>query len=82
MLLLHHTGRKSGQPRRAVLEVVGHDRENDTYYVVAGFGPTSQWYQNLLAKPDTTIQVGRRKLEVYAERAAPEKGAQVILDLT
>lgn len=80
MLLLNHTGRKSGITRQAVLEVVHHDRQTDTYYVNVGFGEKSQWYQNLIANPNASIQVGGRKLDVFAEKTAPETGGQIFLD--
>ncbi len=75
-LLLKHIGRKSGLPRQAVLEIVRHDKKNDTYIVCAGFGPKTQWYQNLVKRPEATIQVGRRKLEVVAERLSPAEGGE------
>ncbi|MFL7870015.1 MAG: nitroreductase family deazaflavin-dependent oxidoreductase, partial [Anaerolineales bacterium] len=43
-LMLTHTGRKSGLPRHVVIEVVQHDKETDTYYVVSGWGEKSDWY--------------------------------------
>lgn len=73
MMLLKHIGRKSGQERQAVIEVVRHDKEADVYYVASGFGKKSQWYQNLQANPDVKIQVGKRKLDVHANLLAPEQ---------
>ena len=77
-LLINHVGRKSGQMRQTVVEVAGHDRDSDTYYVASGWGYKSNWYRNLLAHPDVSIQVGRRKLSVHAENLRPEAGAQVL----
>jgi deazaflavin-dependent oxidoreductase (nitroreductase family) len=74
-LLLNHTGRSSGLPRQAVLEVVRFDEESGSYIVAAGFGPKSQWYQNLRKAPEVKIQVGRRKLAATADFLAPEQGA-------
>ena len=78
-LLINHVGRKSGQMRQTVVEVAGHDRDSDTYYVASGWGYKSNWYRNLLAQPEISIQVGRRKLPVHAENLSPEAGAQVLL---
>ena len=58
MLLLTHTGRISGLPRKAVLEVVQYQADTNAYVVTAGFGPKSQWYQNLMANPTAVVQVG------------------------
>jgi deazaflavin-dependent oxidoreductase (nitroreductase family) len=74
-LLLTHTGRKSGLPRQAMVEVVRHDEGSDTYVIASGFGEKSQWFQNLMHNPDVTIQVGRRKLAVTARQLAPAEAA-------
>ena len=79
MLLLNHTGRVTGLPRQTVLEVADRDREKGAYIVVAAFGPKTDWYQNLLANPRTTIQVGRRTLSVQAERLPSDTAGEVML---
>jgi deazaflavin-dependent oxidoreductase (nitroreductase family) len=66
-LLLTHTGRVSGQPRTAMLEVVHYDPESNTHYVASGFGEKSQWYQNIMKTPEVTIQVGNNKISAVAE---------------
>lgn len=78
-LLLNHIGRKSGQRRQAVLEVVDYDRETDTYYVAAGFGPKSQWFRNIKANPEVTIQVGTRKLAVTADILSPTESGEMMV---
>ncbi len=79
-LLLNHIGRKSGQPRQAVLEVVGHDKDTNTYYVASGFGPKSQWFQNLQHTPDVNIQVGSKKMAVTAHILPPEESGQAMVN--
>ena len=79
-LLLNHIGRKTGLPRQAVLEVVQHDKETDTFVVCVGFGKKSSWYQNLLKTPEVSIQVGRRKLDVLAEQLSPQEGGEAFAD--
>jgi deazaflavin-dependent oxidoreductase (nitroreductase family) len=79
-VLLEHIGRKSGQVRKTVVEVVGHDRASDTYYIVSGWGKRANWYQNLLATPEIAVQVGRRRLKVCAKTVPPAEGARVLLD--
>jgi deazaflavin-dependent oxidoreductase (nitroreductase family) len=79
-LLLEHIGRKSGRVRKTVVEVVGHDRTSDTYSIVSGWGKRAQWYQNLLANPKITIQVGRRHLNVCAETLPPAEGARALVE--
>lgn len=67
-LLLRHIGRKSGLPRQTVVEVVCHAAADDTYIIASGFGERTDWLRNLAHNPDVTIEVGRRKLAVRAQR--------------
>jgi deazaflavin-dependent oxidoreductase (nitroreductase family) len=66
-LLLNHTGRKSGCIHQTVIEVVKYDRLSDTFFVVSGWGPRSDWYQNIHKITDVSIWVGRRRLSVHVE---------------
>jgi deazaflavin-dependent oxidoreductase (nitroreductase family) len=58
-LLLHTTGRKSGQPR---VNSLVYARDGNDYLVVASNGGADShpgWYFNVKAQPDVEIQVGR-----------------------
>lgn len=79
-LLLHHTGRKSGLERQAVVEVVSYDKHPATWTVASGFGPKSDWYQNLRHRPQATIQFGRQRFTVTARFLSPEEGADIMAD--
>ena len=71
LLLLTHTGAKTGKRRTNPL---AYFRDGDRYIVVASKGgaPTNpDWYYNLLANPRATIEVGIEQLEVTAEPASP-----------
>lgn len=74
LLLLNHTGRKTGKQRQVVIEVVDHDRADGSYVVCSGFGPKAAWYQNLLANPQTSIQVGLHTILVTAHTLDAEEG--------
>jgi deazaflavin-dependent oxidoreductase (nitroreductase family) len=78
LVLINHIGRKTGLPRRAVVEVVDRDRE--TLTIAAGFGPGSDWYRNLLHRPRATIQIGRRRYGVTARRLPESECGAVMLD--
>ena len=80
MLLLNHIGRKSGQVRQNVLEVVRHDKQADAYIVASGFGKNADWYKNVAVHPDVKIQVGRRHVSARAERLPVERAIEEILD--
>lgn len=79
-VLLTHTGRKSGLLRQAVLEVIYHDQETGVYMVASGFGEKSDWYQNVLAHPEITIQVGKQRMAARAERLSLPHATDVLLD--
>jgi deazaflavin-dependent oxidoreductase (nitroreductase family) len=79
-LLLNHTGRKSGLPRQAVLEVVQYVPEDNSYVVAVGFGPKSQWYQNILVNPEVSVQVGWKKWPARAIQLSREEGGVVFAD--
>ncbi len=78
-LLLNHTGRKSGQPRQAVLEIDDYDPATNTYLVASGFGRQSDWYQNILAMPDVSIQVGRKQMAAVAKPLSPEESGEAMV---
>lgn len=78
-LLLNHVGRKSGKPRQTVLEVVRYDKETDTHYIAAGFGPKSHWYQNIVANPTVSITVGFRTLQVEARPLSSTESGEMMV---
>ena len=79
-LLLNHIGRKSGQPRQAVIELVKIDSQTNSYYSVSGFGEKAQWFQNIVQTPDVNIQVGSRKMSARAERLSLEDSEAILSD--
>ena len=71
LLLLNHTGAKTGLLR---MNPLLYFRHGERYIIVASKGgaPTNpDWYHNLIANPRTTIEIGNEKLEVVAEQAEP-----------
>ncbi len=79
-VLLNHIGRKSGQLRQAVVEVVSFNPETKAYVIASGFGEKADWYKNLIAHPEITIQVRRKHLRVRAERLPLAQATEVMLD--
>jgi len=71
LLLLTHTGAKTGKRRTNPL---AYFRDGDRYVIVASKGgaPTNpDWYYNLLANPRVTIELGTMQLKVTAKKADP-----------
>jgi deazaflavin-dependent oxidoreductase (nitroreductase family) len=77
-LMLTHTGRKSGLARHTVIEVVQHEKDTDTYYVVSGWGEKSDWYQNIRKSSSVTIQTGGRTFQSQAEFIPVERAIKVV----
>jgi deazaflavin-dependent oxidoreductase (nitroreductase family) len=75
MLLLHTQGRRSGEERVNPMMYLADD-EHDRLLVFASKGghPTNpDWYLNLVANPDVTVEVGA---ETYVARAVPLERAE------
>ena len=74
LLLLHTKGAKSGQER---INPVACVRDGNRWVVIAskaGAPTHPDWYHNLLANPNATIEVGTQTLRVHAEAAEePER---------
>ena len=79
-LLLTHTGRKTGLPRYAVIEVMRYDKAAETYFVASGFGEKADWFLNLQKTPRAKIQVGFRQLQVEARRLPQAEAEREVLD--
>jgi deazaflavin-dependent oxidoreductase (nitroreductase family) len=70
LLLLHTSGAKSGQPR---INPVAYTTDGDRFVIIASKGgaPTNpDWYYNLVAHPDVTVEVGTGQFQVHATVAA------------
>jgi deazaflavin-dependent oxidoreductase (nitroreductase family) len=77
LLLLTHTGARTGTRRTNPL---AYFRDGERYIVVASKGgaPSNpDWYYNLLANPRATIEVGTEHLEVIADPADPAERARL-----
>lgn len=77
MLLLDHTGAKSGKKRTSPLLYI---KDGDELVIVAskgGYPKHPAWFHNLKANPDTTAQVGREKRPVRARVATDEERARL-----
>ena len=60
LLLLIHTGQRSGLRRQTVLEVVEYRKDGPEVVVANGFGPNSDWLRNIQAKSDEEVTIGRQ----------------------
>lgn len=72
MILVHHTGAKSGTERVTPLV---YRPEGDGWSIFASKGGAPDnpaWYHNLMANPDTTIEVGAETIPVTVTEVTGE----------
>jgi deazaflavin-dependent oxidoreductase (nitroreductase family) len=73
LLLLHHTGARSGT---SYVNPLAYQADDGRYVIFASKGgapANPAWYHNLMANPDTTIEVGTETLPVRATEATGEE---------
>ena len=76
--MLEHVGRKSGQQRYVVLEIIDHPAA-DRYVVVSGFGTRAQWYRNVVANPQVRVHLASHKPVPAIAQRLDAAGAAVAL---
>jgi deazaflavin-dependent oxidoreductase (nitroreductase family) len=77
LLVLHHTGAKTGAER---VNPLVYQQVGDSYAVfgsAAGQPRDPQWFRNLLAHPEATVEVGTTTARVRARVADPAERAQI-----
>ena len=77
LLLLHHTGAKSGTER---VNPLVYRQVGGSYAIFASAagGPRDpQWFRNLVAHPDVSVEVGNDTVNVRARVADPDERAAI-----
>ena len=73
ILLLHHSGAKTGTER---INPLAYRRDGEKYVIFAskaGAPTNPDWYHNLLANPDTAVEVGTTTAKVTAREATGDE---------
>lgn len=71
VLLLHHTGARTGTERVSPLGYLPTGGSYAVFASKAGAPTNPDWYHNLVANPETTIEVGTDTVRVVARVAEP-----------
>ena len=77
MILVNHQGARSGKEYTAPLV---YTRDGDNYIVIASKGGAPddpQWFRNLVANPDVTVEVGTETIPVRARVAEGDERARL-----
>lgn len=78
LMIITHTGRKSGTPRQTMVE---YHSMNGIKYVIAAFGVQTQWYRNILANPQVTIQTADGTEQMTAVRVTHDEELMAVVEL-
>jgi deazaflavin-dependent oxidoreductase (nitroreductase family) len=73
LLLLHHVGARTGTNR---INPLAYDRDGDRYVIFAskaGAPTNPDWYHNLKAHPDVSVEVGTDTIGVVATEATGDE---------
>jgi deazaflavin-dependent oxidoreductase (nitroreductase family) len=65
LMVLTTRGRKSGQPRHTSIEYRRHGKK---VYLISAWGVHPQWYQNILAEPHVTVQLGDKTFSAHGRQ--------------
>jgi deazaflavin-dependent oxidoreductase (nitroreductase family) len=77
LLLLHHTGAKTGTERVNPLVFLPVGDDFAVFGSKAGADTNPAWYHNLQAHPDTTIEVGAETIPVHARVAEGDERTRI-----
>jgi len=76
IMVLTHTGRRSGRARQTP---VNYAPTGDSVYCTAGFGRRCDWYQNLMADPHVEVRLPRQRWPGLAEDVSNSADRLVLL---
>ena len=74
---LTHVGRRSGRLYQTVLEVIATTAAGDII-VIAGFGPTTDWYRNVRARQAADVAIGRRRFRATVRTVDQSEALDVV----
>jgi deazaflavin-dependent oxidoreductase (nitroreductase family) len=76
-LLLDHVGARSGTKRTTPLTYLQDGADVVVVASKGGYPKNPAWFHNLVANPDTTVQIGREHRAVHARVANPDERARL-----
>lgn len=76
---LKHWGRKSGQLKETVIEVIDQDKTNGVLYSASGFGTQSQWFKNISVNNAVFVTLRNTEFEASASVLSADEATEVLL---
>jgi deazaflavin-dependent oxidoreductase (nitroreductase family) len=71
-------GRRSGLPRRVVLEVIGGSLPTGDLLIASAWGQKAQWFRNVMADPEVRVRVGRLSFAAKVALLSESAGAEAL----
>lgn len=79
-LRLTHVGRRTGTTHHTMLEVIGVRPAVGEFIVIAGLGPSANWYRNLQVHPALEVAVGTRRFRPQHRELDETEAVAVLAD--
>lgn len=76
---LNHWGRKSGNLKETVLEVIDQDKANRKVFSASGFGEKSQWFKNISANNSVFVTLKNTEYKATARVLSADEAKDVLL---
>lgn len=77
-LMLSHLGRKSGQLRQTVLEIVEAQAAPRRYIVASGWGRGADWFRNVQQNPRVLLDTAQGRFAAIASELSEEEAAAAL----
>jgi deazaflavin-dependent oxidoreductase (nitroreductase family) len=78
-LLLIQTGRRTGLPRRTVLEVIEYREEVPEAIVMSAFGPDASWLRNIQTNPTEEVIIGSQRFAAVHRLLSEEEAVKAMM---
>ena len=76
--MVTHVGRRTGQRRYTVLEVMEYRKVGPEMIVMSAFGRNADWFRNIEAGPDPEVAVGSRRFTARWRLLGKEEAIKVV----
>jgi deazaflavin-dependent oxidoreductase (nitroreductase family) len=78
-ILLKHWGRKSGNLKETVIEVIDQDKTKRKVYSASGFGERSQWFKNISVNKSVFVTLKNTEYAATARILPADEATQILL---
>jgi deazaflavin-dependent oxidoreductase (nitroreductase family) len=62
-----------------MVDVMTHDGQTDTYYILSAYGSRADWFRNIQSNPHFEAEAGRRKFRARAVVVSNEEAGEMLV---